>query len=52
MKKAIIAAVYVLLAFLLSILFKVDPLRTLIIMIAYFVILDRLERDNDNEEDD
>ena len=49
MKKAIIAAVIVLLIFLLSILLQVDPSRTLITMIAYWVFLDRLERDNDNE---
>ena len=49
MKKAIIAAVIVLLIFLLSILLKVDPARKLITMIAYWVFLDRLERDNGNE---
>lgn len=45
MKKAIIAAVLVLLVFLLSILVKIDPSRTLITMIAYWVFLDRLERE-------
>jgi len=47
MKKAIIAAVLVLLVFLLSVLLKVDPSRTLITMIAYWVFLDRLEREEE-----
>lgn len=47
MKKAIIAAVLVLLVFLLSILVKIDPSRTLITMIAYWVFLDRLEREDE-----
>ena len=47
MKKAIIAAVLVLLVFLLSALIKVDPSRTLITMIAYWVFLDRLEREEE-----
>ena len=47
MKKAIISAVLVLLVFLLSILVKIDPSRTLITMIAYWVFLDRLEREDE-----
>ncbi len=46
MKKAIIAAVLVLLLFLLAILFKIDPERVLVTMIAYWVFLDRLESED------
>ena len=50
MKKAITAAIIVVLIFLASILLKVDPTRTLITMMAYWMFLDRLEKDGDNED--
>lgn len=50
MKKAIMAAVIVVLVYLVSLLFKVDPTRTLITMMAYWMFLDRLEKDGDNED--
>ena len=50
MKKAITAAIIVVLIFLVSILLKVDPERSLITMMAYWMFLDRLEKDGDNED--
>ena len=50
MKKAITAAIIVVLIFLASILLKVDPTRTLITMMAYWIVLDRLEKGDDNED--
>ena len=47
MKKAIIAGTFVLFVFLLAILLKIDPERALITMIAYWVFLDRLEREDE-----
>ena len=52
MKKAIIAAAFVIFVYLLSIGLKIDPLRTLTTMIAYWVFLDRLERHDNNEQAD
>ena len=50
MKKAITAAIIIVLIFLVSILLKVDPTRTLITMMAYWIFLDRLEKGDDNED--
>ena len=47
MKKAIIAGLLVLFVFLLAILLKIDPECALITMIAYWVLLDRLEREDE-----
>ena len=46
MKKAIIAGTFVLFVFLLAILLKIDTERVLITMIAYWVLLDRLEKED------
>lgn len=46
MKKAFIAAAYILLIFLLAICLKADTSLALITMIAYWVFLDRIEREN------
>ena len=50
MKNAITAAIIVVLIFLVSILFKVNPTQSLITMIAYWIFLDRLERGDNNED--
>jgi hypothetical protein len=50
MKKAILSAILVLLIVLLSLLVKIDPTRALITMVAYWVFLDHLEREDKNED--
>ena len=47
MKKAIIAGLLVLVIFLVALLVKIDPHDALITMIAYWVFLDRLEREDE-----
>ena len=47
MKKAIVPGVIVLSIFLAAILVRVDPELVLITMIAYWVFLDRLEREDE-----
>lgn len=47
MKKALIAGAFVLLIFLLALLLKMHPQDCLITMIAYWVFLDRLEKEDE-----
>ena len=47
MKKSILSAAIVLLLMLIARLFKVDPMSALITMMAYWVFLDRLEKEDE-----
>lgn len=47
MKRALYAGGIIILAFLLALLLKINPIDCLVTMIAFWVLLDRLEKEDE-----
>lgn len=47
MKKALLSALIVIVLYLASVLLKIDPSRTLITMMAYWLFMDHLEKEDE-----
>ena len=47
MKKALLSALIVIFLYLASVLLKIDPSRTLITIMAYWLFMDHLEKEDE-----